>query len=127
MVRVYLDTNILLAPGRHHVDVWSQIEALLPEKAEFVVVAPTVQELEKLAASAGQRDRMAARLALVLIKQKHLKVVRSFLKKSADDVLVQKATPDDYVATQDKALKQRLKSKNINILTLKGKRHMDHG
>lgn len=127
MVRVYLDTNMLLALGRHKADIFTQIEQFLPGKPDFCVVGQVLDELKRLTDKGSREDRMAARLALVLIKQKDLKVVRSSYKKNADDALVAKACEGDYVATQDKELKRRLKEKNIKILTLKNKTQVGEG
>lgn len=118
--KVFLDTNFLLIPGRHKVDIFTQIEDLLSEPFEFIVLSKTIDELDGIIAeSKKMEDRKAAKLAILLIKQKSLKMARSFSKGSVDDILVEKSTHKDYVATQDKELRKRLKEKRVSILGLR--------
>ena len=83
-----------------------------------------MKELKKVLETGNTRDKRAAKMALVLIKQKGLKSVRSFSRKGVDDLIVEKSDDDTYVATQDKELKRRLKEKNIKIITLKQKKYL---
>lgn len=121
---VWLDTNFLLIPGRWKVDIFTQIEHEAPGM-EFRILDSQLKELDSIIQGKSSRaDKNAAKLALLLIKQKSLKMVSGSSKASVDDQLVAKTKPGDLVATQDKELKQRLKDKGICILVLRQKKHI---
>lgn len=124
MANVYLDTNFLLIPGRQKVDVFSEIQRVLPGTAAFAVVEETLRELDRLSQSprTGGKDREAAHLGIVLAKQQHLKIVKGFGK--CDKLLLLIAKKGDFVATQDKELKEKLREKGVHVLSLRQKRHV---
>jgi rRNA-processing protein FCF1 len=125
MQRLFLDTNILLVPGLFKVDIFSLAKQSLPETVELCVLEATLDELAKIAQNSAlaKKERDAAKLAVLLVKQQHLKMVKGF-GKSVDDLLLEKAKKGDYVATQDKALKEQLREKGIRVVTLRQKRHL---
>jgi len=126
MKRVYFDTNSLLLPFRRKVDVFSEVERVMQEPHQCCIVQETVTELEKLAENARKgTDKQAAKLGLILLKQKNLKRVRGFFKEShADDALIKNARPGDVVVTQDKDLKKSLKERGVTIMTLRQQRYL---
>ena len=122
--KVILDTNFLLLPGQFMIDIFTQIEEIMQYPFELCIIDKTLKELKLVLETGNTRDKRAAKMALLLIKQKGLKTLHSFSQKGVDDLIVAKAGPDVYVATQDKELKQRLKEKSIKILTLKQKKYI---
>jgi rRNA-processing protein FCF1 len=123
--RVIIDTNFLLIPGQFRVDIFSEIERLMNEPFEMCVVDKSVGELNKLAAAGKETDKFAAKLALVLIIQKNLKTLHSFgSKKSADDIIVKEAGKNTLVATQDKALRERLRMRGARIIGLRQQKYL---
>ncbi|MFH1916123.1 MAG: PIN domain-containing protein [Nanoarchaeota archaeon] len=123
--RIYIDTNFLLIPGRHKVDIFTGIERIIPKKGELVVFEESVRELEKIISSPTKKlaDKNAAKLAILLIKQKSLKMVGGSAK-NADELLISCARRGDYVATQDKELKKKLKEKGVRIIILRQETHI---
>ena len=124
MHKLYLDTNFLLIPGQFKVDIFSEIKRILEENVEICILEETISELHKIIETANIKDRYAAKLALQLTK--HLKTEPSSFD-NVDDRLVALAKQGDYVATQDGALKRRLKEKKVRIITLKQKSHLEFG
>jgi len=124
MPKIILDTNFLLIPIQFNVDIFAELDRINPNNAEICVLDLTMQELNKIKETGNTQDKTAAKVATGLIKQKHLKVVRSSFKNSVDDTIVETAQKGDFVATQDKGLKQKLKAKKIGIITLKDKSHL---
>ena len=88
------------------------------------IVDKALVELNKLTVIGKEKDRFAAKLALALIRQKNLKTLRSFSKKSVDDIIVKKADNNTFIATQDKALRKRLKLKQAKIIGLRQKKYL---
>jgi len=122
--KVILDTNFLLLPGQFMIDIFTQIEEIMQYPFELCIIDKTLKELKLVLETGNTRDKRAAKMALLLIKQKGLKTLHSFSQKGVDDLIVAKAGPNVYVATQDKELKQRLKEKSIKIVTLKQKKYI---
>lgn len=123
--KVILDTNFLLIPGQFMVDIFSEIERIMSEPFEMCMVDKSMVELNKIIATGKQKDRFAAKLALALAIQKNLKTLHSFMsQKSVDDIIVSKADSDTYVATQDKALRERLKEKGAKIIGLRQQKYL---
>jgi hypothetical protein len=123
--KVVLDTNFLLIPGQFKVDIFSEIERIMQEPFELCIVDKSIAELNKLAAGGRQIDKFAAKLALALIIQKNLKTLHSFgSKESVDDIIVKKADKDSFIATQDKALKERVKEKGAKIIGLRQQKYL---
>lgn len=124
--KVILDTNFLLIPGQFMVDIFTELERIMQEPFELCVIDKSLKELNQVAVTGKQKDKFAAKLALALIIQKNLKTLHSFVtKKSVDDIIVSKADKDTYVATQDKALRQRLKEKGAKIIGLRQQKYLE--
>jgi hypothetical protein len=120
MPKILLDTNFLLIPAQFHVDVF---EALKEHGDEFIILSPVAVELEKLSRSAGKKGA-EARVALQLIEKKHIKTV-AVIEKNTDTALMKYAEKYSYaVATNDKKLIKRLRSKGIKIIRLRQKKFL---
>ena len=109
MVRIILDTNFLLIPSQFKVDIFSEIQRVMEEKYKLYVLDKTVDELNKIIKSPKekQRNKLAASIALQLIKVKGVTIIKT-KAGNVDDLLVEKIKKEDIVATQDKELKRRL-------------------
>ncbi len=124
--KVILDTNFLLIPGQFMVDIFTELERIMQEPFELCVIDKSIKELNQVVMTGKTKDRFAAKLALALIIQKNLKTLHSFVtKKSVDDIIVSKADKDTFVATQDKALRQRLKEKGAKIIGLRQQKYLE--
>ena len=138
-----MDTNFMLIPYQFHVDIFSEVDRIMDVPYELCITKGTLDELQKLLKSTKQGERLAAKLALEFVKimaprglkglfsrsgphqkQKNLKILHGSSLPHNDDAIVEIASSDDVVATQDKQLKQRLKEKNIKIVTLKQKKYL---
>ena len=124
--KVILDTNFLLIPGQFMVDIFTDIGRIMQEPFALCVIDKSLKELNHIVITGKQKDRFAAKLALALAIQKNLKTLHSFgSKKSVDDIIVSKADENTYIATQDKALRERLKEKGAKIIGLRQKKYLE--
>ncbi|HLD97624.1 MAG TPA: PIN domain-containing protein [Candidatus Nanoarchaeia archaeon] len=132
---VLLDTNFLLIPAQFGVDIFAELDRICAFNYKAVVVEATISELEGIASdkSASAKDRKAALLGLQLIKAKGVKVVRPERKvfKSADKAILEFAVAGNkeshksvIVATQDKELRESLRSKGVGVIILRQKQHL---
>ena len=119
-----LDTNFLMIPGQFKVDIFEEIKRLMIDPYEVGIYKETIDELNKIAA-ANTRDKMSAKIALKLIKQKNLKTLKNSSSETSyiDEIILNNVAEEDVVCTQDKALKRLLKTRypGIRIITLNRK------
>lgn len=123
---VLFDTNFLLAPHRFHVDIFSETEAALQEKVEFIVISTVLDEIDKLIDESNPKFRKELRLAKTLAKQCKIIDVELLPGESVDDSLVRVAKENDFiVATSDIRLRRRLRSEGVGSLALRQRRYIE--
>ena len=108
-MNVVLDTNALMMPFEHRINIDLELERLLGSP---VVYVPSCVggELERLA-----KKHWAAKAALQL--KKKYKVV--FVEKLGDDGVIEAGKSlNAYVVTADRGLMYRLIKENIGVITL---------
>jgi len=120
---VLLDTNFLLVPHQHKVDVFSEIERLVPETHTLATLATVVEELKGLSGT-STKDKVAAKVALALIKHKGIRVLPA--EGEADDSILEFAKANEtLVATNDRELKRRLKPYVSGAICMRGRSHLE--
>ena len=92
---------------------------------DLCIFKATIEELSKIAVS-KKKDSVNAKVALELIKQKNLKILKNSLNETEtyiDDIIFTNIDESYILCTQDKALKRLIKSKNkkIRIITVKSR------
>lgn len=131
---VVLDTSVLTAPVQAGVRLFEELDRVAP--GDRVVPAPVVDELESLADDGGEPAR-AASVGRDLVDRCRVVDARA---EYADDAVVELATgsvPADttgpvadgetvalssprYVATNDRGLRDRLLSRDVRVIGLRG-------
>ncbi|MBS3109028.1 hypothetical protein J4227_00675 [Candidatus Woesearchaeota archaeon] len=112
--------------GALKVDIFSEIERICDFRYELVTIDSVVVELSKLTAPSRGNIGRTAKLALELIKRKNVKILKSGIMP-ADEGIVMVADTNFIVATQDLALKRRLKAKGAGIITIRQKKYLKFG
>ena len=112
MKKILLDTNFLLIPSQFNVDIFAEIDRIILEKYQIYTLDKVIDELNSLikAKDQKQRDKLAAKLGLQLIKAKKVKIIKT-AEGNTDDILAK--IKGYIIATQDMALKRRIKGKKI--------------
>lgn len=126
MKKILLDTNFLLIPAQHGVDIFDEIDRICDFNYELLVPAVVIWELKKL--SEKGKAKGAAKLALRIIERKNLRILESKTKtlKNADKIVLDTANKDEFiVATQDKLLKNLLRQKKVPLIVLRQKNHLE--
>lgn len=138
MKKAIIDTNMLLVPGQHKVDIFTQLDSVIDDSYQIIILESTIKELNDIIqgknGSTGE-DKQAAKLALMLIEHqkqrdfaastncKGLKVISSSVKHT-DDAIITIAEDDTLVATNDSKLRQRLLEKGVQVIYLKQKQYL---
>lgn len=121
--KVVLDTNFLLIPAQFGVDIFTEIDRICQFPYTLYIIDKTLGELEKIMQNQRGRQKEAAKLTLALVRAKNINTLPS-ATQTVDDAIVAIAADDVIVATQDIALKQRLKNKAGGVITLRQKKYL---
>jgi hypothetical protein len=114
-----MDTNALMMPVERDVRVFDGLERLLGTPLSALdVVTPraAVAELEKLATGGGEEGTAASVGRDLAERCRVVDTEASY----ADDAVVELATTDDYVVTNDKPLRDRLLERGVRVIGLRG-------
>ena len=103
---VILDTNALINSMQWKIDIFSELERVCDFAYQVAVVQGTLTELRKIQMEHRGKFRDAAKLALLLLKKKKVKVFPE--EGYVDTLLVQHSQRGDIILTQDKELKKKL-------------------
>ena len=125
MKKILLDTNFLLIPGKYKVDIFEELKRLLNDSYELYVLDKTLEELENLKEKLKGQDKEALNIAIQFLKEKDLKIISVQAGIYVDDLILDLADQEYIICTQDKELKERLKQKNIKIITMRQKSHLE--
>jgi len=117
-VKVLVDTNGLLVPAQHGIDVFEELQRLGYDQC--VVPSAVLDELEALKTKLRGSDLAALKVALALAQR--CAIVEA--PGGADDVLAAMAKETGAaVFTNDAALRKRLKKEGVKTIFMRS-RHM---
>jgi len=115
LVEVICDTSFLIVLATKPVKKFDELENEIG-KIDFAVPSLVINELRKLVRTAKVKRSNAARLALELANK--FKTIQ-FQGTSADEAIIDYASKQKcLVATIDDALRNKLKSSGISVITL---------
>ena len=69
------------------------------------------------------KNKLAAKIALQLIKQKHVRVIKTKEGK-VDDLILDLLDEGSILATQDAELRRKAHSKGAQLIVLRSKKHL---
>ena len=121
-VKVILDSSFLFVPSQFHLDIFEELAELLNRTFEPIVLSPTHEELQRIADGSSAKLRKQAVFALRLAQKcRQVEAVRGD-EESHDDMIIRVALETaSYVATNDRALRKRLRSKSVPVIYLRQK------
>ncbi len=123
--RVVLDSNFVFLPLTLRLDIFSEIEELLPGRVKFIVLEPVRKELERLARSNSELGRKAS-FALRFLDRCEEIMVRLGQSETVDEVIVRLAEGSKViVATTDMALKKKLRDINVPVIYVRGRSRLE--
>ncbi|KXA89931.1 hypothetical protein AKJ37_02675 [candidate division MSBL1 archaeon SCGC-AAA259I09] len=119
---VILDTNFLMVPETHGVDIFSEIDRILDKKYKLIVPEAVVKELKKLKEDGSSSERKAAGIALKLTDR--AEKIKS--QNPADEEILKLAKEKEcVVGTNDSTLKKRLRDLQTPVIYLRQRTHLD--
>jgi rRNA-processing protein FCF1 len=125
-VKVILDSNFLFIPSQFQIDIFEGLMALLNQKFEPIILSPTHKELQRIAESGPPKMRQQALLALRLAEKCRVVEVEQSFRETPDDVIARVAAEWRCpVATNDRALRKRLRDNNVPIVYLRQRSRLE--
>ncbi|PIT84029.1 hypothetical protein COU37_05215 [Candidatus Micrarchaeota archaeon CG10_big_fil_rev_8_21_14_0_10_45_29] len=123
---VIIDTNFWLAPFEFRVDLLAQLEKLAEYKPMHILVpTPVRDELKMMAGMPAKiKNSRSARAALKVVERllDEKKATLYEIEGKADGAIISAALQKSaWVATNDNALRQKLKEKRIKTIVLRDK------
>jgi len=119
MAKIIIDTNFLLIPAQFKIDIFDEFRRIMDCKYTIHIIDKTMNELDKLRQKS--KTKPAASVALLLIKKYSIKPIKTVQDLDVDSLILKHSKKQDFVATQDIALKRRLKPKGTKIITMRKK------
>jgi rRNA-processing protein FCF1 len=115
-MKVLLDSNFLMVPGKFRVDIFREMEMF--GKPEPHTLNLVVKELEKIAGRKGN-DSRHAHMGLFLLDSKGVKVIKA-RGRNTDREIERLAREQGFVVcTQDRELIKRLRKEKVGVISLR--------
>ena len=125
MVKVILDSNFFLIPSKYRIDIFESIESLLNRRIDFIVLGSVYAELLRMAEKSPPKTRRNVMLALKFADKCRVVHVEKRVGEQNDDLIVRvAATWRCPVATNDGALKRKLRDISLPVIYLRQESHL---
>ena len=121
--KIILDTNFLLIPMQFKVDIFSEIDRICMFKYKLYIVDKTIDELNKIIEEQKGKHKLAAKVALQLVKKKGISVIKT-KEGPVDDLILDLLDEGHILATQDTLLKKRAVKKGIRIISMRSRKYL---
>lgn len=115
--KIALDTNMLLAIKQLKVDVFFELETMFGKKTEFLIPKQVFKEIQEMK-KRGKTLEKAAEIALEEIERHQVSIVE-IEAKNADNALENMAKQGCFVASNDAALRKRIKGFGERVIYLR--------
>lgn len=120
------DSNFFFVPTQFKLDVFEELANLLGQRLDSVLLSTTLEELLEIAEKGPPKTSKQASLALKLAQECFLVQVEKNSKETNDDVIVRVAMKWRCpVATNDRELRERLRSVGIPVIFLRQRSRLD--
>jgi hypothetical protein len=121
-LKVILDSNFLFIPSQFQLDIFEELLNLLNQQFDPIILSVTQKEILTMAKKGSPKMRKHASLALQLAQKCRIIQVEQGADETHDDVVVRMAQKWNCpVATNDRKLRKRLRSKGVPVIFLREK------
>lgn len=125
-LKIILDANFLFIPSQFRLDVFEGITNLVNQRFEPILLSTTHEELKKMAEKGKPKLSKQAAMALKLAEKCSIVDVKKSQEETNDDVIIRIAAEWKCpVATNDRELRRKLRSRDIPVIFLRGKNRVE--
>ncbi|MHA1833373.1 MAG: type II toxin-antitoxin system VapC family toxin [Candidatus Baldrarchaeia archaeon] len=125
ILKVVLDTNMLMLPVQLNINITAELDKLLELKYEIIVPEGVIDELKKLFNVSNPKTQRIAKFALKLAKKFKIMPLRPKVGESTDQLLVRLAKKKDYViCTCDNELRRKIREVGAPVIFLRQMSHL---
>jgi rRNA-processing protein FCF1 len=125
-LKIILDSNFLLVPAQFKLDIFEGIIKLLNQNCQLIVLSTTMDELRNIMGRSAPKLRKQTEMALKLAEKCLLVNVDRRHGETNDDVIIRIAQQRKYlVATNDSALRKRLRNISIPVVYVRQKSRLE--
>ena len=125
-LQIIIDSNILLLVAEGQFNLHAEIERLVPQKHRLIFLSSCVEELDLVA---KKSRKLASRVNLAKEISSKLEIIdnENSSQKFVDDKILEYAIANQpcVVATNDKALKMKVRKQQIPVIFVKTKSHLE--
>jgi hypothetical protein len=125
MKKILLDTNFFLVPFQLGVNIMTELERIMQEPFELMTLKPINDELESLAKKGRGDDKVCAQLGLQLARSITVEEVAKTEKTDDSILLYATQRKDVIVATNDSALRKKLKVQKVRTIFVRNRSTLD--
>jgi len=123
MKTILLDTSFLVDCVKSKVDIWRELDRILPHNFIVGILDRTMDELDTIITTKKGKEKEAAKLAKTILLTKHVTIYPTE-GGHTDTLLLRKADENHVVATSDGELKKKLKAKKQNVVVLRAQKKL---
>ena len=106
MKTIILDTDFLINIAKNNIHVFDELKRICNFQYEIKIIDKTLDEL---------KGKPKEKLIISLLESKNVKIIKTKKDKIVDELILGLKQKDLIIATQDKDLKNRVKSPIITI------------
>jgi rRNA-processing protein FCF1 len=121
-----LDTNFLLIPAQFRIDIYQEIDRIITRKYDLIIIPQIIEELKELAKE-SKKHESEVRIAFELAKKCQILEPSPTIQgiEEVDEIILQSAINHRWiVATNDAALRKKLRSHQLPTITLRNKAYL---
>jgi rRNA-processing protein FCF1 len=112
-----------MIPAQFMVDIYSEIHRIFPFKYDLYVLDKTFDELDSIINTQKGKNKASAKLAKAILEAQKPKTLKTTSKDYVDNILLDL---DGYIiATQDRALRSKLRKKGVKTIVLRQKKYLE--
>lgn len=124
-IRIILDSNFFFIPIQFRLDIFRELENVSKNKVEPILLRPVYGELKKLSLQEGMKGKLAE-MAVICAETLNILEIEPKSGETVDDLILRLAsTWKCPVATNDRALRKKLKKNNITVIFLRQKQRLE--
>lgn len=120
---IIFDTNFLFVTFQYRIDLVSELKRVVGGTLNLYIYEGTLKELEGVQLK-GDKNKKYLKLISKMLEVYNFKIIKS-KRDYVDDQILENITHNIYIATNDKALKKKIKEKLGKVIYLRQHKYLE--